>query len=292
MTTKAFASALGGTRSRQRPFVQQLSTGSIVTASTSKNVECATTSLPANNSPAINRLLACYPVFRILSHRLYHKRLIKNPVHAVCVLPLVSCITKMVPSIDADQGTICSGSHRFPLSQSTITASQSVQATSIGPAGFTLSNSATFISSGQQSSGSTSDGLMSTHQLQLPVPIDYPRCNKSILKRIPKGARPAAANLLSKLIRDVLQHPLSKAFCRHIWQSQVEVGNRGTLRRILLKTFINTNRELLRRHQILPACIHKVAHFQSEQTRKNSNDGFRQVGGRRCQGCSSFTVHG
>ena len=32
-----------------------------------------------------------------------------------------------------------------------------------------------------------------------------------ILKRIPKGARPAVANLLQKLIRDVLQHPTSSA---------------------------------------------------------------------------------
>ena len=40
--------------------------------------------------------------------------------------------------------------------------------------------------------------------------VSHPCCNNGdILKRIPKGARSAAANLLSKLIRDVLQHPLS-----------------------------------------------------------------------------------
>jgi len=38
----------------------------------------------------------------------------------------------------------------------------------------------------------------------------HPRCNNTgILKRIPKGDRPAVTNLLSKLIRNVLQHPLS-----------------------------------------------------------------------------------
>ena len=49
-----------------------------------------------------------------------------------------------------------------------------------------------------------------------PVPVSiatavhHPRCNNSIiLKRIPKGARPAAAKLLLKLIRDVLQLPTS-----------------------------------------------------------------------------------
>ena len=39
--------------------------------------------------------------------------------------------------------------------------------------------------------------------------LQHPHSNTQILKRIPKGARPAAANLLHKLIRDVLQHPSS-----------------------------------------------------------------------------------
>ena len=39
--------------------------------------------------------------------------------------------------------------------------------------------------------------------------LQHPARNTQILKRIPKGARPAAANLLHKLIRDVLQHPSS-----------------------------------------------------------------------------------
>ena len=41
--------------------------------------------------------------------------------------------------------------------------------------------------------------------------ITHPQMNSQILKRIPKGARPAAANLLQKLIRDVLLHPSSSS---------------------------------------------------------------------------------
>ncbi|HSN24205.1 MAG TPA: hypothetical protein VLS45_08585, partial [Methylomicrobium sp.] len=41
--------------------------------------------------------------------------------------------------------------------------------------------------------------------------LAHPQRNSQILKRIPKGARPAAANLLQKLIRDVLQHPSSSS---------------------------------------------------------------------------------
>ena len=41
--------------------------------------------------------------------------------------------------------------------------------------------------------------------------INHPPRTILILKRIPKGARPAAANLLSKLLREVLQHPLSSS---------------------------------------------------------------------------------
>jgi len=57
-------------------------------------------------------------------------------------------------------------------------------------------------------------GSYPTRQLPcVPVSIAtvvcYLRCrNSGILKRIPKGARLAATNLLSKLIHDILQHPL------------------------------------------------------------------------------------
>ena len=39
--------------------------------------------------------------------------------------------------------------------------------------------------------------------------VNYPPRNLHILKRIPKGARPAATNLLQKLINDVVLHPMS-----------------------------------------------------------------------------------
>jgi hypothetical protein len=39
--------------------------------------------------------------------------------------------------------------------------------------------------------------------------IKHPICSTHIPKRIPKGARPAAANMLQKLNRDLLHNPLS-----------------------------------------------------------------------------------
>ena len=41
--------------------------------------------------------------------------------------------------------------------------------------------------------------------------ISHPAGSSSILKRIPKGARPAVANLLTKLICDVVRHPSNSA---------------------------------------------------------------------------------
>ncbi len=41
--------------------------------------------------------------------------------------------------------------------------------------------------------------------------VKHPAHNPQILKRIPKGARPAVSNLLQKLIQNVLQHPTSAA---------------------------------------------------------------------------------
>jgi hypothetical protein len=194
MTTKALASELGATRNRQRPLVQQLPSGSIVTASTSKNVECATISLPANNSPAINRLLPSVPHSQ--SWALSQEANKKSGTCSVCFATRQLHNKDGIIHRHGPRDNPCSGSHLLPLSQSTITASQLVQATStsIRPAVFTLSNSATVISSGQQSSGDT---------------VQHPVHCALVLKRIPKNARVHVGNLLQKLINDVLQHPSS-----------------------------------------------------------------------------------
>ena len=57
-------------------------------------------------------------------------------------------------------------------------------------------------------STSAANGVSATLPTQSDI-LQHPPRNTQILKRIPKGARPAAANLLCKLIRDVLQHPSS-----------------------------------------------------------------------------------
>ena len=94
------------------------------------------------------------------------------------------------------RGKPCSGSHQPPLADS-VQIRQSTSATDAAAAPASL------------------EDTTPTRQLP-PVPVstatavNHPRCNNnSILKRIPTGARPAAANLLSKLILDVLLHPLS-----------------------------------------------------------------------------------
>ena len=92
------------------------------------------------------------------------------------------------------RGKLCSGSHQPPLPDSARIHQPTLAA-------------AAAVSSSQED-------VTPPRQLpSLPVSntaVYHPRLNNSgILKRIPKGARPAAANLLLKLIRDVMQHPLS-----------------------------------------------------------------------------------
>jgi len=88
----------------------------------------------------------------------------------------------------------CSGSHQLPLSDS-VQIRQSTSATAA--AGSASPEDTTRAPQPPPVSASSATA------------IGHPLCNNSsLLKRIPKGARPAAANLLLKLIRDVLQHPL------------------------------------------------------------------------------------
>ena len=90
----------------------------------------------------------------------------------------------------------CSGSHQPPLSDS-VQIRQSTSATATAAAG------------SASPEDTTRAPQLSPVSASSATAIGHPLCNNSsLLKRIPKGARPAAANLLLKLIRDVLQHPL------------------------------------------------------------------------------------
>lgn len=91
----------------------------------------------------------------------------------------------------------CSGSHQPPLPDSV----QLRQVTSV-----------TAASASADPEDTIPARQLSSTPLSIATAVLHPRCNNSlILKRIPKGARPSTANLLLKLIRDVLQHPLSTA---------------------------------------------------------------------------------
>ena len=90
----------------------------------------------------------------------------------------------------------CSGSHQPPLSDS-VQIRQSTSATATAAAG------------SASPEDTTRAPQLSPVSASSATAIGHPLCNNSsLLKRIPKGARPAAANLLLKLNRDVLQHPL------------------------------------------------------------------------------------
>ena len=93
---------------------------------------------------------------------------------------------------------LCSGSHQPPLPDS-------IQQRRSAPV---LVDAMDAVSTAQEAATPTRQ-LPSVPASIVSV-VSHPCCNNGdILKRIPKGARSAAANLLSKLIRDVLQHPLS-----------------------------------------------------------------------------------
>jgi len=94
------------------------------------------------------------------------------------------------------RGKLCSGSHQPPLPE-TIHLQPSTHTTA-APA------------SVAPDQGSSPARQLPCVPVSIATVLCHPRChNSGILKRIPKGARPTATNLLSKLIRDVLQHPLS-----------------------------------------------------------------------------------
>jgi hypothetical protein len=76
--------------------------------------------------------------------------------------------------------------------------------------------------------------------------VKHPPRNTQILKRIPKGARPAAANLLQKVIRDVVLHPSSTACWTKLlgYSSACLVKpNRGGKSRNLTTTIVKQVRE-------------------------------------------------
>ena len=116
---------------------------------------------------------------------------------------------------------LCSGSHQPPLPDS-------IQQRRSAPV---LVDAMDAVSTAQEAATPTRQ-LPSVPASIVSV-VSHPCCNNGdILKRIPKGARSAAANLLSKLIRDVLQHPLSTSswskllgFLRLVWRSRAEVEN-------------------------------------------------------------------
>ena len=101
------------------------------------------------------------------------------------------------------RNNICRGSrtHPFPGSQQFI-LSQSHPSQSLQAAAQTV-----------RSDASVEVEVNSITTTSTPSPtdvLDHPP-RRQILKRIPKGARPAAANLLQKLISDVLLHPSSSS---------------------------------------------------------------------------------
>lgn len=100
---------------------------------------------------------------------------------------------------------LCSGSHQPPLSDS-VQLRQSTPATVVTMVTTAATSAAPEVATPTRQLPSVPGAV----PVLIDTVVSHPRCNNSdILKRIPKGARSAAANLLLKLIRDVLQHPLS-----------------------------------------------------------------------------------
>jgi len=100
-------------------------------------------------------------------------------------------------------GNKCKGSRSrpFPGSQQSAQPRQDSADQSQTSAADTLTAASVNVTSSTQTQSAASQSDV----------LQHPPRNIHILKRIPKGARLAAANLLQKLIHDVLQHPTSTA---------------------------------------------------------------------------------
>ena len=179
MTTKALASELGATRSRQRPLVQQLSSGSIVTASTSTlssprilpvvpKLICNQTSIDSSTGTKTGGCPVCG----------------RGGIHVVNATGLLH--------IHGPHKNRCKGSGSRPL------------------AGFQHATSSQSHSTRVDLSAEIPPSVVNSTSTPSDVDaVNHPPRNLHILKRIPKGARPAATNLLQKLINDVVLHPMS-----------------------------------------------------------------------------------
>ena len=110
----------------------------------------------------------------------------------------------------------CSGSHQLPLSDSVCRGSRSNPFSGsqqlVSSQSLTAQPSqaaTTYAQTAAPASLPSEVSITATSPSQNDVQVHPPR--RQILKRIPKGARPAAANLLQKLISDVLMHPSSSS---------------------------------------------------------------------------------